>query len=189
MTRIVLSILLIVFVFADTSAQQIPSKRIASAAYLKEAISFLNFVKQKELSDSTFTLANVPKYACFTYTVDDSVTFTKEEMNQIADEINNPKVSSWKSVLPFKIRFLEEKLINAVSKSIKNPKRETKVFMKKFGGCYHHFSAPIFLRDYTFCLLYVDRICAAGQSSGELQVFEKVEGVWKQLISRCEWTE
>ncbi len=189
MKRIFLLIFLVIFSFFKSNAQEIPVKKIPSEEYLKEALSFLSLVKQKELSDSSFTLADVPKYACFSYTVDDSVSFSKEEMNHIANEINFPKVNSWKAILPTSIRFLEDKLINSVSKSIKNPKRETRIFNKKFGGCYHHFSAPIFLRDYTFCLLYVDTICAAGQSKGELQVFEKVNGVWKQMTSRCEWTE
>jgi hypothetical protein len=56
-------------------------------------------------------------------------TATKAEMNQIANEITYPKASSWKTILPPNIRILEEKLINSVSKSIKNPKRETKLFM------------------------------------------------------------
>lgn len=189
MTRISLFLFVLIFSFFKNNGQEIPVKKIASEEYLKEVVSFLSLVKQKELSDSSFVLADVPKYACFSYTVDDSVSFSKEEMNHIATEINFPTVSSWKSILPSNIRFLDEKLINSVSKSIKNPKRETKIFLKKFGGCYHHFSAPIFLRDYTFCLLYVDTICAAGQSKGELQVFEKIDGVWKQMTSRCEWTE
>ncbi|MES2650225.1 MAG: hypothetical protein V4663_00725 [Bacteroidota bacterium] len=189
MTKILITLLLAIFVITKSDAQELASKKIASEKYLSEAVSFLNAVKSKELSDPSFTLVNTPKYSCFTYTVDDSVTFTKEEMKQIADEIEFPNISSWKSILPSKIRFLDEAYINAHSKLVKNPKRETKFFNKKFGGCYHHFSAPIFLRGYTFCLFYVDKICAAGQSSGELQVFEKVDGVWKQLTSRCEWTE
>jgi hypothetical protein len=189
MTRFLLPILFVIFVISKSNAQGMAVKNNASEEYIKHAISFLMDVKKTELSDSSFTLSNVPKYACFAYTVDDSVNFTKAEMNQIANEITYPKVSSWKTILPPNIRILEEKLINSVSKSIKNPKRETKLFMKKFGGCYHNFSAPIFLRDYTYCLLYVDTICAAGKSSGELQVFEKIEGVWKQKTSRCEWTE
>ncbi len=189
MTRILIAILLVIFSVTKSNAQELPRSKTASEEYIKEAISFLTVVKKKEFADSSFALVNVPKYNCFAYTIDDSVTFTKAEMAQIADEISFPKVTSWKTILPSNIRFLEESLVNSVSKSIKNPRRETKLFKKKFGGCYHHFSAPIFLRGYTFCLLYVDKICAAGQSSGELQVFEKVEGIWRQMTSRCEWTE
>ena len=185
-------LLILIFGFSTISksdAQELPVKKVAQEEYLKEVHSFLNLVKQKEFSDFSFTLADLPKYSCFAYTVDDSVTFSRAEMNHIVDEINFPKISSWKSILPSTIRFLDERLVNSVSKSIKNPKREEKIFLRKFGGCYHNFSAPIFLRNYTFCLLYVDTICAAGQSKGELQVFEKVDGIWKQLTSRCEWTE
>ena len=189
MPRVLLAVLVLIFSAFKSNSQDIPSKKVASDEYLKEALSFLNSVKQKELQDPSFALADIPKYACFSYTVDDSVNFSRPEMNHMANEINFPKISNWKTVLPTTIRILDEKLVNSVSKSIKNPKREAKIFLKKFGGCYHNFSAPIFLRDYTFCLLYVDTICAAGQSKGELQVFEKVDGIWKQMTSRCEWTE
>ena len=189
MSKVFPLMLLVIFAIVKTNAQEITVNKIASEEYLKEAVSFLSLVKQKELRDSSFTLADVPKYACFSYTVDDSVNFTRAEMNHIANEINSPKITSWKTVLPSTVRFLDQRLVNSVSKSIKNPKRETKIFLKKFGGCYNNFSAPIFLRDYTFCLLYVDTICPAGQSKGELQVFEKIDGVWKQMTSRCEWTE
>ncbi len=183
-------LLSIVISFATKSnAQATLSKNVASAEYIKETLAFLNIVKSKELTDPTFTLVDVPKYSCFLYTVDDSVSFNDEELAHIVNEIDFPKITSWKRVLPASIRFLDGQFVTANSKVIKSPKREAKFFQKKFGGCYNNFSAPIFLRNYTFCLFYIDRICAGGQSKGELQVFEKRDGIWKQLTSRCEWTE
>lgn len=182
-------LLLLVFPFFVTHAQEKSLSRNVSDEYVKEAISFLNTIKRKELNDPSFTLVDVPKYACFEYTVDDSVSFTKAEMDQIANEIKSPKVMNWRTILSTNIRFLESKFVSSHTKVIKNPTREVRRFEKYFGGCYTNFSAPIFLRAYTFCLMYVDQICAGGKSSGELQVFEKVEGVWKQLPSRCEWSE
>ena len=187
--RIIISLLLVISIAVKSNAQSAVNKNETSAIYIKEAIAFLTTVKKKELADSSFTLVNVPKYACFSYTVDDSVNFSNEELDQLANEIEFPKISNWSTILPANIRFLDESFVISHSKVIKNAKREAKFFKRKFGGCYHNFSAPIFLRNYTFCLLYVDRICAAGKSNGELQVFEKIDGVWKQLPSRCEWTE
>ncbi len=189
MIKIFAPVFLIFFILSEVSAQETPIRQDLSKDYIKEVVLFLNAVKSKELNDPSFTLVNAPKYACFTYTVDDSVSFSKAEMGQIVEEIKSPKINNWKSVLPSSIRFLEASYVNSHSKSIKNPKRDTKHFEKYFGGCYANFSAPIFLRDYTFCLFYVDNICPAGKSSGELQVFEKKDGVWKQLTSRCEWSE
>lgn len=182
-------LLLILFPFFVTQAQEKSLSKNASDDYGKEVIAFLTAIKKKELHDPSFTLVDAPKYSCFEYTLDDSVSFTKAEMDQIKAEINSPKVTNWRSVLPTNIRFLEAKFVASHTKVIKNPKREAKRFEKYFGGCYANFSAPIFLKGYTFCLMYVDQICAGGKSSGELQVFEKVDGVWKQLPSRCEWSE
>jgi len=189
MIRFFITIALVGLFTFKTNAQDSVAKNTTSEKYIKEAVEFLTIVKKKELADSAFTLVDVPKYTCFLYTVDDSVSFNKEELAHMNNEIEFPKVRSWKAILPFKIRFLDGGFVAANSKMIKNPKREAKFFQKKFGGCYHNLSAPIFLRNYTFCLLYIDKICAGGESKGELQVFEKSDGVWKQLTSRCEWTE
>lgn len=189
MIRILIVQLLVSFIIVNGNAQETLANNNASEKYLKETISFLTAIKKNELNDASFTLVDIPKYACFTYTVDDSVSFTKAEMDEIANEIKFPKINNWKSVLPSNIRFLEASYVNSHSKSIKNPRRDTKRFEKYFGGCYANFSAPIFLRDYTFCLFYADNICPAGKSRGELQAFEKKDGVWKQLVSRCEWSE
>jgi hypothetical protein len=189
MIRIITVLFLMIFTATQSNAQLVVNKDEPSTTYIKEAVAFLTTVKKKEFSDSSFTLVDVPKYACFSFTVDDSVNFSNEELDQLVNEIEFPKVSNWRAILPSNIRFLAESFVLAQSKVIKNAKRETNFFNRKFGGCYHHFSAPIFLRNYTFCLMYVDKICAGGKSHGELQVFEKNDGVWEQLPSRCEWTE
>jgi len=189
MTKFLIAILLIIGYSSVGYTQEKPSPNIPTEVYLREALSFLNAVKNKELGDPSVTLVDVPKFSCFDYTVNDSTTFTIAEMDQMANEIKSPKIKNWRDILSPKIRFLQEKYVNTHSRLIKNPKREARLFNKYFGGCYYNFSAPIFLRNYTFCLFYVDKICAAGQSSGELQVFEKKDGLWKQLPSRCEWSE
>ncbi|SFG93827.1 hypothetical protein [Pedobacter insulae] len=189
MIRTLFALFLVISVGFKLPAQESLTTSTEAKKYIKEAVEFLTNVKKKELADPAFTLVNVPKYTCFLYTVDDSLSFNNEELAQIANEIEFPKVTSWRTILPSNIRFLEENFVKANSKSIKNRQREIKFFKKKFGGCYHNFSAPIFLRNYSFCLFYMDKICAGGESKGELQVFEKHDGVWKQLTSRCEWTE
>lgn len=189
MIRLFISLFFIIGLTKISAAQDSIADSSAKTDYFRETLAFISQVKKVELSDATFTLAELPKFACFAYTVDDSVTFSKTEMEQIAEEINNPKIKSWKSILNANIRFLGADYMKSISIPFRNPKRETKLFNKYFGGCFHNFSAPIFLRNYTLCLFYVDRMCAAGKSSGELQVFEKRNGVWEQLTSRCEWTE
>lgn len=171
------------------NAQSGPSLSLDSARFLIEAKSFLLEVKGKELKDSNFRLVDAPKFSCLEYTLDDSVSFSNDELKDLSVQVNAPLITNWAKVFPSGIKLLPADFVNAKTKVIKNPKRETKRFNRLFSGSYRQFSPPLFLRDYSFCMIYVDEIAPAGRSKGELQVFEKVNGIWKQLPSRCEWSE
>lgn len=188
MIKIFTSAFIMLFIWGEISAQEIPTKQNPSEEYIKEVVLFLSAIKSKELNDPSFSLVNTPKFSCVESIIGDSITFSKEELNQIKAETNSSKIESWGRVLSSKNRFLEQSFIDSVQKKIKI-RKEVALFKKYFGGCYYNFSAPIFLRNYTICLFYADQICAAGESNGELRMYEKIDGVWMPLVARCGWIE
>ena len=142
-----------------TNMMAIQRHKQDSISYVQKSIAFIKKVKGKALQDSTFILVDKPfsfqYFDCLTSLLDDSSTFSKEELNFIQKK-QYPSVSKWEPLLFPAIRIVSSDTIASI---FKRKFDGWAYFYKHFGNSFHSFSMPIFLRNDTYCIFYDDIDC------------------------------
>ena len=148
-----------------------------SVEYMKQCIEFIRQVKQKDLSDTNFILEDKPCYDCAEAA--DSAMFTREELDFIVNK-KFPSISKWTNEMFPNIKIISSDTVRAIfnGKDWKDWEREWDYFYKNIGSGFNDFSAPIFLRNYTYCLFYSAHFCGDLCGESRLDLYKKENGKW-----------
>jgi hypothetical protein len=141
--------------------------------FTSETNKLLSYVRSTLGTDSEVDLDPKPydwiDERCHIYR---SSEFSESEQMLIQQELKNPKITRWnKSFFKSGLIINEEEWINTV----KNSKRG-----------FISFSSPIFLREYSVCVLTYE-YGYGGNGFGSTAIYKKQNGEWTQLGSNCSW--
>jgi hypothetical protein len=158
-----------------------------SIVYLQKCIAFIKEIKQKELSDTNFILADKPfsfeYFDCLKELMEDSTAYTTAELSFIKNR-QYPLLTKWTRAFYGTIRLISSVTINEI---FKDPSKWWPYFNKNIGREFNTFSVPIFLRNYSYCLFYSDHHCGGLCGGGRLILYKKENNKWIELKSYCIW--
>ena len=170
---------------SDTPQQEV---KVADNEYLRQTLLFLNDVKQKELNDRDFVLADKPfgfeYFDCLQPLLKDTAHLTASERAFIIEQSKKRLIDFWKTSFFPKISIIDNDTIQSI---FQDQAKGWEYFYKHYGQSFSSFSAPIFLRDYKFCIFYSDRSCGNKCGTGQLKLYQKEDGKWKQVETYCDW--
>ncbi|MEE1945649.1 hypothetical protein VRU48_11075 [Pedobacter sp. KR3-3] len=155
----------------------------ANAAYLKQATDFIRAVAPKDdyiLNDRPDSGAG---FNCLDGLKEDSL-LTKAELDYVIQQSTQPPIKKWTTDL-----IPNTKLISAdtISQIFNDRKKGWDYFYKKIGRSVSSYSAPIFLRNNTYCLFYNSNGCGWLCGTGRLSLYKKEGKQWKIVKTYCNW--
>ncbi|MBP8067197.1 MAG: hypothetical protein KAY27_01425 [Pedobacter sp.] len=176
------SIFLFVCLLSKVSATE-----YSDSLYFVHANSFIKEVYGEKLKLPRLVLVDQPKFGCdFRYT--DTTLFSSEELIAIKDQIKNPRIKSWNKFLKPKKNFIGRDSINNIFKNEYLRLYNGWAYFRKFVGSeINNISAPIFLRDYQYCLFYNDYVCDFKCGSGVLKLYKREDNHWVEVKEICSW--
>ncbi len=159
-----------------------------SITYLKETKVFMAFISKEPDGNQSVLVSDIPtkikKTDCVYWLLQDSSNFTAEEMAYFKSPLEPDLIKQWNSSLIPMSRFISEDSISAV---FKDHNKNWPYFYKHFGSGFSKYSAPIFIRNYTYCLIYTSHHCGGLCGEGMLTLFIKEDGKWKRVKDYCRW--
>lgn len=161
------------------------SKINSKKTYIEETTSFLNYEKVDKISIISSEPILINKYNCLESIKNDTINFSKSELDQILKEAKNPQIKEWKDSYFENGKVINNDTIKDIFKE--NSNKGWSYFYKKFGDGIKTISAPIFLRNYNYCLIYFEYDCGKLCGHGSLNLFKKENGKWKIIKTYCPW--
>lgn len=155
--------------------------------YFLHAKSFIEEVYGGKLKLPRLVLVDQPRMGC---DVDFIATnlFTIKEVLAIKEQIKNPKLKSWNTLLkPDKLFITKDSLNNILNKEYLRPYNGWTYFRKFIGSEINHISAPIFLRNYEYCLFYSEYVCEYKCGYGVLKLYKRENNHWIEVTELCSW--
>jgi hypothetical protein len=160
-------------------------QNVESIKYNSEAKKLLEDViktmtSEKLVINETPTTLNLKK--CFSETLGKEFDFSKGEINGIYTEIEKPILRKWTSDF-FENHFVVDN--KEIQIAFKNKQNELENFRNKYTEAVVEFSSPIFLRNYSVCILscHLDYVYGGGYDF--TFIFKKENGSWVKLGSGC----
>jgi len=161
-----------------------------SVQYFSEVAQFIQQVEQQELNDRYFILedepANLdwPDSLCLAQLKADTATFSEIELSFIENQKKNPLLRLWTNELIPKIKIISS---DTVRKIFNDNSKSWPFFYKHIGHSVSSFSAPIFLRNFSYCLFYSDNSCGDLCGEGNFSLYKKVNNKWTAVRIYCSW--
>ncbi|GAB3281375.1 hypothetical protein GCM10027347_56990 [Larkinella harenae] len=115
----------------------------------------------------------------------DYLKLTRQERSHIQRELRLLPQFSWTSQL-----FKSGKLLNmaALERTIRGYSRDDKELKKQYGSRYYSFSKPIFIRNHSVCIFYVEYSCFSMKcGEGKLMVFKQTKTGWVPWMELYKW--
>jgi hypothetical protein len=156
-----------------------------SIAYIQKSIAFIKEIKQQDLSNENFILADIPfsfeYFDCIPDVLADTATYTKEELSFIRDK-KYPSLKKWTKEFFINIKLISSDTLKTIFRD-----RWWDYYFKHIGSGFNTFSSPIFLRNDTYCLFYADHHCGGLCGGGQLTLYKKEKNKWIRVKSYCNW--
>jgi len=184
MIRIVYILMVAVFGFAACQTNRFPSQ--GSDSYVDSAKAFLTFI-QKETHQDTLILSGEPTVGfdnCFSNALEDTTFFTETDRKSIAASLEKPPIQQWSESYFSQVKLVHQDTIDAI---FQDRDRSWSYFHQYIGKNFYRFSAPIFLRNYTYCLFYMGNQCGPLCGQGQLALYRKSQGTWVIVKTFCRW--
>lgn len=178
-------IIFILFLFVCFLSKATANENVDSL-YFKHAKSFIEEIYGEKLKLPRLVLIDQPKFGCeFNYS---RTMFNKEELILIREQIKNPKIKSWNFFLKPDKDFISRDSINNIFKNQYLRLDNGWTYFRKFiGSEINTISAPIFLRDYQYCIFYSDYVCEFKCGYGTLKLYKRENNSWKEVAELCSW--
>lgn len=158
-----------------------------TTGYMKQAIAFLQEIRQADLADSNFVLkdssASLIASMCMDQLLKDTARFTKKELRKLASDNKSIKIK-WQDKWFKKIRIVSSDSISTV---FKDTSKGWSYFNKHIASHFNSFGAPLFLRGGTYCIFYSSHSCGWLCGQGRLELYQKKDGKWIAVDSYCSW--
>jgi hypothetical protein len=159
-----------------------------SIEYVHQVIQFIKQVGQQELNDSLFILEDSPSsldyFDCLKSVLHDTTIFSKTEISIIKKQSKHPLIKSWTNSLIPNIKIVSADTIRNI---FKDDSKGWKYFYNHIGRSVSGFSAPIFLKHFSYCLFYSDNSCGGLCGEGHLTLYKKEKDKWIAIKSYCNW--
>jgi hypothetical protein len=152
--------------------------------YLEHTIAFIAMISKNKPILLNDNLDNNEGFSCLDQLKQDTLTFTKSEIDYILKKSKNSSIKKWtKELVPV------AKLINGdtINQIFKNGEKGWTYFYKKIGRDFTSFSAPIFLRNNKYCIFYSAIHCGWLCGGGQLILYKREGAEWKIVKSYCNW--
>ncbi|RZJ86850.1 MAG: hypothetical protein EOO60_12940 [Hymenobacter sp.] len=148
--------------------------------FIKQVIP--NLTAEFVLVDKPISIESVWANDCLKQVLADKVSYSAAELAGFQSH-PYPVISSWASF------SLGARLLNqdTIRKAFQRRADDWDYFHKHIGGSFNEFSAPIFLRNYTYCLFYSANYCGSLCAGGSLMLYKKEKGIWKPVKAYCQW--
>jgi len=173
----------------NSTGHQPRSNSTDSTEYLTQAIQFIKSVKQVELNEKSFVLADQPAdihgFDCLSDLLADTTTLSDNERIFVISSSNKSYIKQWRKDFFDDVTIIPSDTIKLIFG--KDPFDDWNYFYEHYGSSFNSFSAPIFFRDYTFCLFYSDNSCGMLCGTGNLSLFQRKNNEWKLVKTYCEW--
>jgi hypothetical protein len=121
---------------------------------------------------------------CFKTTFKDSEDLTEKEKKQLKKEIDNPCYFKWTNEYVDNVKIIKETELNKI---FENRAEGWKNFREKYGKSIIRLSKPIFLRNYTICIISYSETFDYLGGYGETGCFRKINGKWVEFGNFCMW--
>ena len=163
-----------------------PAQRNADP--MAQAIALIREVAPGKISNTAFILSDKPAsiegFGCLENLLKDTITFSAAERKQIVEENAHPLISRWTADMFPQARLMSQDSISAI---FKDRNKGWIYFNKHYGYNITNISAPVFLRNNAYCLLYTDKNCGYLCGSGTLDLYKKTGDKWEKIKTFCEW--
>jgi hypothetical protein len=172
---------------------QVP-KRLVTKHSLASRTSYeaevSNFIKQVNptltaefvLVDKPVSIESLWNTDCLKQVLMDKATYSAPELARLQSH-TYPVISTWAS-FSLGARLLSQ---DTIHKAFQRRADDWNYFHKHIGMSFNEFSAPIFLRNYTYCLFYSANYCGSLCAGGSLVLYKKEKGRWKPVKNYCQW--
>lgn len=158
-----------------------------SSKYITESLKFIKSVIPGFLDSSQYLLQDEPASLnvidCFNEFKADTSTFSKEDLKVIQQAYERPLIKRWTPEMFPRTSFVKKTTIDSIFEKGDG----WEYFYNHIGAGFNTFSAPIFLRDYSWCLIYTSDHCGWLCASGRLELYSKKAGKWEVVKSWCNW--
>ena len=184
MIRIVYIFIIAIFGLTACHTNRLPSK--TSGEYTDSVKAFLAFI-QKEIHQDTLILSEEPTVGfdnCFANALEDTIFFTETDRKSIAAYLEKPPIQQWSASYFSQVKLINPDTIDAI---FKDRDRSWSYFHQHIGKNFYRFSAPIFLRNYTYCLFYMGNQCGPLCGQGQLALYKREQGAWVIVKAFCRW--
>jgi|GEM_PF-2505874 len=129
------------------------------------------------LIDESVKFENVGKF------LEDSTSFTPFETNYIIDETDYLSRIKFKNNLGKNVVIIPKDTLNAFF----NHGNDWPGFHKKYGSSFIHLAHPIFLRENTYCILYLNYGCGGLCGEEQIRLYKKISNKWIWLKTGHGW--
>ena len=161
---------------------------------MKKFVDFIKQVKQQELSDTNFLLAEEPflidSLDCLNKLSAEVSLLTQGDLRDIKTT-KYPFVYRWTKESFGNIKTVNRDTIDRIFKDdIAFPRDDSKgwgYFYRNFGDNLNRFSLPVFFKNDTYCLFYSSVECGWLCGGGSLTLYKKIGEKWVKVKSYCEW--
>lgn len=115
----------------------------------------------------------------------DTNTLTRDEKKYVINHYKNNNLKKWTNDLVPNARIISSKTITNIFK-VKSG-GNWPVFKEKFGKDLYNFSAPVFLRNNSYCILYFNKRCGNLCGFGGYIIYKKTNNKWQSFKNYCAW--
>jgi len=159
-----------------------------SMRYFKETTEFIKFIRDAGNVQELHLLVDKPylltSFNCLADFRKDSTTLTSDERQEVENQISKPLLKNWNGELVPGVRMINGDTVNSI---FKDRSKGWGYFSKNIGCHFNTFSAPVFLRNYTYCLFYSDHHCCGRCGSGQWVLYKKEDNKWIKVKFYCGW--
>jgi len=158
----------------------------AAAEYTRQSTMFIQAITRpagdnRILVDKPFDLSY---FVCLSDLLKDTANFTKEELVLIEKQAKHPPVARWTNALVPGTRIISSDTVTAAFNNLSNG---WPYVYKHIGHVLYAYSAPVFIRNYTYCLFYAHFTCGGLCGEGHLALYKKEGNTWKEVKTYCDW--
>jgi hypothetical protein len=164
-----------------------PRAPFQDTSYLENTRQLMTDIRNNRIMSDTLYISREAypiRTAYCDYLFKDTVNFSAGELQELHAAVHDSPLKIWSPDLvggPARL-VRSDSLIN-VTRVIMGPGYFE--FYLKIKGDLWNFTAPLFFRDYTLCLMDVTSYGGTLSMSQRLSLFRKVDGHWKEIRSFC----
>jgi len=152
--------------------------------------SFLEYYRTSILENDTLLLVEQSHkealISCLGELQNDTTNLLPSERQGLAEAVTQAQPESWnKSYFPNATLITKNRINNIFQE--RGVVEGWKYFYQQYGKGYVSISPPIFLRNFTLCLISFQSNCGSLCADSKVLLYKKEAGEWKEMKQYCHW--